>query len=379
MATSKTQTPAFLDISHHNTVLSFQDIYKAGIRGIIHKASQGTTVVDTTYAKRRKDALWAGHLWGAYHWITSANIKQQVSAFLKAADPNENTLLACDAERNDIPGWNANLDQIKEFLQLLFDKTGQRPKLYGGEYLKSILDGRPDPFLSQHDLWLSQYGPKAVCPPGWSKPWGWQFSEHGKIDGMGVDGNVDFNSYDGSNLSGDWVRRVVVPLKAPDLVTKLGKLTGTAPTVVTGVGGVGGAINGVLGAAGGGGNGAAFSIPAADPPKDEPLTFSTNQKVTASDLLPVSRKVTRLTLLKHTGHVIAGGIGVDKVMAWLGMAKDARSQVEGFVSDHAWVIGMTAAVVVVLVARDIIGLVVDDINQGRAVASGSVTPTEATT
>lgn len=349
-----TKTPLVLDISHHNTVVSFQDIYKAGVRGIIHKASQGTTMVDATYAKRRKDALWAGHLWGAYHWITSANVKGQVSAFLKAADPAENTLLACDAERNDIPNWNANLDQIKEFLTLVYEKTGQRPKLYGGEYLKSLLDGRPDPFLSQHHLWLSQYGPKAVCPPGWDKAWLWQFSEHGKIAGMAADGNVDFNTFNGSDLTADWVHRVVVPMKAPDLVDKIVKATKPK---------------------------AAFPIPAADPPKGEPTLGDLGLKTepaTAQSLMPVSRKVTRLMWFKRMGHTALGCLTLDQAMAWLGLATDTRKQVDGFVSDHAWAIGITAAIVVVLIAKSVISLIIDDVNQGRAVASGSVTPAEKT-
>lgn len=356
MATPK--TPLVLDISHHNTVVSFQDIYKAGIRGIIHKASQGATNVDNTYASRRKDALWAGMLWGGYHWIDSSNVKTQVSNFLRAADPAENTLLACDAERNDRANWNATLDQIKEFLTLIYEKTGQRPKLYGGEYLKSILDGRPDPFLSQHHLWLSQYGPRAVCPPGWDKPLFWQYAEHGRVAGMAADGNVDLDSYEGSNLTADWVHRVVVPLKAPDIVDKIAK------------------VNGKI-------KGEAFSIPAADPPKDDPLTFSAGplvdppqQKVTLGQLMPVSRKAFRLVWLKRLGHLTWMSITGDKILSWMGIAQNTRQQVESFVSDHQTAVLLTGIILALGVIESIGALMADDVNEGRAVASGSVTPTD---
>lgn len=383
MATSK--TPLVADLSHHNTVTSFADVYASGIRGVILKASQGSTNTDATYAQRRKDARWAGLLVGAYHFGDSSTVKNQVSNFLRVSDPDANTLLALDWEPNG--RWTMSLDQAKEFLQLVYDRTGQVPVLYSGNLVKETLGDRPDPFLAKHRLWLAQYGPKAVLPKGWDAYWLHQFTGDGQGPGPheipGVkDKGVDLNCFGGKDLAAEWVCRTARN------VVELNPLKSTI-AVLGGAAGGSGAANGIGGAAGGGGGGtirssggngvAAFAIPAADPPKDE-LTFTADQldakKVTASDLLPVSRKVTRLTLLKHAGHVAIGGIGVDKVMAWLGMAEDTRKHVEGFVGDHMLVIGLSALIVVVLVARDIIGLVVDDINTGRAVASGSVTPTQ---
>ena len=39
---------AVIDLSHHNTVTSFQDAKAAGILGVIHKATEGTIFVDAT-------------------------------------------------------------------------------------------------------------------------------------------------------------------------------------------------------------------------------------------------------------------------------------------------------------------------------------------
>jgi Glycosyl hydrolases family 25 len=59
-----------IDLSHHNTVTSFQQIKGNGIIGVIHKATQSTQFVDAEYADRRRDALSAGLLFGSYHFAS---------------------------------------------------------------------------------------------------------------------------------------------------------------------------------------------------------------------------------------------------------------------------------------------------------------------
>ena len=71
-----------------------------GIRGIIHKASQGADEVDPLYAERRSAALGAGLRWGAYHFGTGAEVDAQVANFLAAAQPDAGTLVALDYEPN---------------------------------------------------------------------------------------------------------------------------------------------------------------------------------------------------------------------------------------------------------------------------------------
>jgi lysozyme len=59
---------AVIDLSHYNTVTSFQQVGMAGIIGIIHKATEGMNFVDAKYDEHRAAALSAGLLWGAYHF-----------------------------------------------------------------------------------------------------------------------------------------------------------------------------------------------------------------------------------------------------------------------------------------------------------------------
>lgn len=87
-----------VDLYQGDTVSDFDKAARAGVWGIIHKASTGATGWDRKYAERRQKAVAAGLLWGAYHWGTGIDVKRQVDNFLKRAAPDSNTLVALDYE-----------------------------------------------------------------------------------------------------------------------------------------------------------------------------------------------------------------------------------------------------------------------------------------
>ena len=202
--------PVVLDLSHHNTIQSFADMKAAGIVGIIHKCTEGTSYVDAKYASRKAMALKAGFLWGAYHFATNADVNDQVEHFLDTADADENTLLALDFEPNP-SGGTMDLDQAREWLKLVASKTGQRPILYSGNLIKETLGNDDDEFFGSHRLWLAQYGKIARVPSAWNNWWLWQYAADGvgpephEVDG--IDGTPDVNIYNGkvSDLIANWV------------------------------------------------------------------------------------------------------------------------------------------------------------------------------
>jgi lysozyme len=190
-------SPTLVDLSHHNVVSNFAKAKGAGIRAVIHKATQGTKYVDPSYLGRRKSAAENSLMWGAYHFADDRDASTQVEHFLEIAQPEADTLLALDWEPNG--NHTMTLDEAKEFLRLVHEKTGQKPVLYSGNLLKECLKGKADPFLCGHRLWLAQYGPKAVLPPGWKSYWLWQYTGDGigsaphEIDGIaskGIDRSV---------------------------------------------------------------------------------------------------------------------------------------------------------------------------------------------
>ena len=90
--------PLVVDLSHNNDVADFGEVKAAGYAGIIHKATEATGFVDKMYAIRRGQAMNAGLLWGAYHFLRPVSIPAQVDFFLKIAAPDNTTLLALDQQ-----------------------------------------------------------------------------------------------------------------------------------------------------------------------------------------------------------------------------------------------------------------------------------------
>jgi len=207
--------PMVLDLSHHNTVTSFQDIYYSGIRGIIHKATEGSSYVDPTYASRRSLAKSVGLLWGAYHFFRPGDITAQVEHFLRHADPEPGTLLALDHEDERCSAADAI-----QFIKLLEAKTGRLPVLYSGHLIKDQLGNQVDQYLGTCRLWHAQYGPQPHTQASWDSYWLWQFTDgqHGpdapKIKGVD-DSNLDVNSFRGTyeELADQWVGGLIGAVK----------------------------------------------------------------------------------------------------------------------------------------------------------------------
>lgn len=163
--------PLVIDIYHGDPVISFQRVKEFGIIGIIHKASQGSTLVDRTYAMRRKLATTAGLLWGAYHFMDLSDPEGQAEHFLSVAEPDDATLVALDWE--NVGGSSPNAYQARIFLETVSSHLNRLPVIYSGNVVKERIEGK-DEFFGQHKLWLAQYGHRWSVQASWSSPWLWQ-------------------------------------------------------------------------------------------------------------------------------------------------------------------------------------------------------------
>lgn len=204
--------PMVVDLYHGDVVQDFATAYRAGLRGIIHKATTGASGVDDLYATRRRQALDAGLLWGAYHWGTAAPAADQVNHFLSVSQPESDTLVALDFETTN--GNQMDLERGREFLQILAERLGRKAVIYSGSTIKAYLGNRIDPFFGQHRLWLAQYGNAAHVQPSWSSFWLWQYTDGDAGPGPktvpGISGNasgfLDCSYYSGTEttLAAEW-------------------------------------------------------------------------------------------------------------------------------------------------------------------------------
>lgn len=181
---------AVIDVSHNVTVSDFSLVRRSHILGVLHKVSEGGDWFDPSYAVRRPQAEAAGLLWGGYHFGTRQySGRKQAEAFLSAAQPGPNTLLALDLEPNDgNPRNTMQLPQAEEFVRTVHHATGRLPLVYthtawanGERFGRAGLRlgdgiGRHS-ILASCDLWLADYSERPEVPYAWaSRGWRlWQY------------------------------------------------------------------------------------------------------------------------------------------------------------------------------------------------------------
>lgn len=197
-------TPMVIDLSHHNTVTNLKATYNDGIRGVIHKATDGTHMIDEKLQARYSLAKEAAMLWGVYHFMRPGNVQAQITHFISTIKAqnvfDDNTLVCLDMERAGI-----TLSDIMEFLEGVESLTRRSPVLYSGNNLKELGGADEMPSLKKYRLWIAQYNnTKPTLPKGYKKYWLWQYSESASVSG--VVGTCDVNHFQGSvgDLTTQW-------------------------------------------------------------------------------------------------------------------------------------------------------------------------------
>lgn len=164
------------DISHWQNSPKLGNAKMAGFDAVIIKATQGVNTTDGTFSHNWWEAENQSLLRGAYHFGEGASGIVQAELFLSTVNPDVTSLLALDFERNP-NGEAMSIGEAIEFVTHIHDKLGRWPVLYGGSNLKTALNHQANAILSNCPLWLAQYGPTAVLPPGWTAWTLWQFSD----------------------------------------------------------------------------------------------------------------------------------------------------------------------------------------------------------
>lgn len=171
---------AVIDLSHWNGgPLDFAKARAAGIRAVIHKATQGVTVRDPMYIHNKHRALDAGLLWGAYHFGTNEPGRHQAEYFLEYVRPDNHTVLVLDYEPNYSAQSTMGLGDATEFVETVAGNVDRFPGLYSGHLIKNQLLGKAKhPILSQCWLWIAQYGPRPNSIPATWTTWTlWQYTD----------------------------------------------------------------------------------------------------------------------------------------------------------------------------------------------------------
>jgi GH25 family lysozyme M1 (1,4-beta-N-acetylmuramidase) len=187
--------PVCIDISHWQNYPDFEEVAAAGVKGMIHKVSEGTSYIDPNRAENCSNALAAGLAVSTYFWIKPGDGAAQAEFYLSVLDPVQGERCVIDYEED-----GCTLTTLYDAVQALLDYNKDlKITVYSGHLIKEQLNGCDD-YLAEHtDLWLAQY---TSGTPSWENAtwpqWAlWQYSETGEIPG--VDGSyVDLNNYNGT-------------------------------------------------------------------------------------------------------------------------------------------------------------------------------------
>lgn len=197
--------PRVVDLSHYDNVTDrFAGFVQFGGWGVINKVTEGTGATDASFNWRRQPAKDAGLLYGAYHFLHTGRIAQQVDWFLQHVGDPTGLLLAFDHETEN--GMHATLDEVKQACTLVHDKLGRWPWLYSGDVIKEQCGNTLDPFWKNIKLWLPQYSSSGnySWPPAFEQPPLIQYTGDGagrpphNVPGIVISGGLDINHFDGT-------------------------------------------------------------------------------------------------------------------------------------------------------------------------------------
>ena len=180
-----------VDISHHqaNIDIDWAALQRAGVLWMYHKATEGATLRDSAYAKRRREAANAGLPFGAYHFARPSGNDARAEArfFIDVAKPMAGNLRPClDLETREFVSGQALVDWADEFCDEVERLTKNVPMVYTPYTLSQELE---DKAL----FWVPRYNNSNERP---FRDWDiWQFSngELGRPNQVAGIGHVDLN------------------------------------------------------------------------------------------------------------------------------------------------------------------------------------------
>lgn len=208
--------PVCIDISHWQGFPDFEEVKAAGVLGMIHKVSEGTSYVDPNRATNCANAMKAGLAVATYFWIKPGDGAKQAEFYLSKIDPVRGERVVIDYEED-----GCSLNTLHDAVQALLDyNMDLKITVYSGHLLKQELNGECDDFLAANtDLWLAQYTSdegSISWPDETYEQWAlWQYSETGELPGID-DSYVDFNNYNGNDQEFlAWITPEGAPMPEP--------------------------------------------------------------------------------------------------------------------------------------------------------------------
>jgi lysozyme len=193
---SSTNYLSGIDVSHYQGNVNWGSVKNAGCVFAFAKATEGTSVLDATFAANWAGMQSAGVIRGAYHFYRpQQDSTQQAQFFLSVVKIQPGDLPpVIDIEENDGVTGSALTGGVQNWLDIVAQGCGVTPIIYTRtSFWNQYFDGS----FGDYPLWLARYSSQpGALPNGWSVWTFWQYSQSLTISG--VSGDVDHDYFNGS-------------------------------------------------------------------------------------------------------------------------------------------------------------------------------------
>lgn len=185
-----------IDVSRYQGQIEWEKVKAAGTSFAFIKATEGEQLVDPTFVRNWQASKAAGIVRSPYHFYRPAiDPKIQARHFLAQIKMEPGDLPpVLDLEVTDGRSASRIREGVITWMEVVEKALGIRPILYTTpKFAEDYLDGQ----LNAYPMWLVDLGwGSPDLPPGVEQWAFWQYSHHGRVDGIGEE--VDLNYFHGS-------------------------------------------------------------------------------------------------------------------------------------------------------------------------------------
>ena len=174
-----------IDVARYQGDIDWQTVSKEKILFVYIKATEGKTYTDPKFHQNIKGAQKAGLKVGTYHFFRmTSGAREQFNHFYSQVGKYKLDLIPMidvEVPSKEVKSIKQVQDSLDVFINLVTQKYGKKPMIYGTQRSYNTYCA---PKYNNLHLYIGRYGPNAPEIKGEGTYTIWQYSEHGKINGI---------------------------------------------------------------------------------------------------------------------------------------------------------------------------------------------------